>query len=152
MKVREVTNMVLDEVAPYYDEIIAQCFCEIDGMDNLTFAEKKAVKNRLVSNLVKGAVGVGGAAGLYLGRGAIGRGLAHSGRLVKGASESGSLRSKIGRGIASVGRKLYKSQVGGAKGDIGRAGEAIKSGYDKIAKTAGEWGGYIKRKVTGKKK
>lgn len=62
-KIKEVTNMLLGEIAPFVDEALAQMFSEIDSDPNLTLAEKQEAKKQGMSALTKGIVGGAGVVG-----------------------------------------------------------------------------------------
>lgn len=117
-KISELTNMMLGEIAPHIDEILAYMFAEIDNDPTLTLAEKKEEKKKGMSALTKGIVGGGGIVGTTAAvakRGDIGAAMTGAGeKMVDKAvkMKKGFLREAIGRGgggMVDAGNALIKT-------------------------------------------
>jgi len=143
--IKQVTNTILNQVAPYIDEIVAYEFAEIDEMverGEISLAdadyEKKRKSGSLAKKLVGGAALGIAAGGAYAGRGRLGKMMAGAGRFVggsgkvgKGAGTLANIRAGLGKTMSQAGHGMVRSAKRGYKGDW----EAVKQG----AGRAGKW-------------
>lgn len=101
-KISELTNMMLGEIAPHIDEILAYMFAEIDNDPTLTLAEKQEAKKQGMSAVTKGAIGgvgtIATAGGVYAKRKAIGEALEKKGQAMHKAD--------------TLAREIYESHAG----------------------------------------
>jgi len=93
MKIGEITDLILSEAAPYFDEAIAQAFVEIE-QNAQTYKEAKEEKESFVSKLGKAAKGValvggGGYIAHKAGMGLSGKYATGVGKQIQGIGETG---------------------------------------------------------------
>lgn len=121
---------------------------ERDGQLDETALYNELLRNILggISNLARGAAGVGnmvgsmaGSAGRAVGNAAMAGGRAVGNAAAAGGRALGNAASAAGQGIANAGRA-----VGGAAADAGRAvGGAVKSGAQAVGNAASTAGNYM---------
>lgn len=143
-KVKELTDIVLNEVAPYIDEVIVCMFEEIDEDPYLSFEEKQFAKKKGMSALTKGLIGAGAAGTGLVGALATkgGARFAQKGlRAVGGLGKPGGTISKVGGFIQKHGtgavagiRKNVGKNVGKASRFVGGKIKDIKERFPKSSK------------------
>lgn len=111
LKVNDLTDIMLGEIAPSMDEIIAYVFSEIDEAEGYTLEEKARAKKHVLRNIAAGIVGGGAiAAGLkYRKPLTEGYNIARMGHTIgkgqRSAVKIGGLAGKAGRAVHDYGAK-----------------------------------------------
>jgi hypothetical protein len=117
MKIGEITDLILSEAAPYFDEAIADAFIEIEN-ESQSYAEAKEKKEGFVSQLgkvAKGAAIIGG--GGYL---------AHKAGMRYDPKGYGS---GLGKDISAIGQRGLGALERGEK-YIGTQAKRVQKAYD----------------------
>lgn len=103
-KIKELTNMLLGEIAPHVDEMLAQMFYEIDSNENLSFKEKQEAKRQGMSALTKGLIGGAGVIGTgILARKPIGKAMVGAAGKMAQEGKTGKLQ----QGLLEYGQKIH---------------------------------------------